>query len=271
VLTLSPVVPAEAAGPWHGQVLDAETRGLIELALPLVLAMGAALVALEHWFPAHPIRPDVRWYVRALAINAVQVLVYLGVAHAWSRWGARASLDLAGRRLPAVAGALLAYVIFTFVVYWWHRARHASPLLWRIVHQFHHSPTRIQTLTAYYIHPLDMLVVLTISHLILFPLLGLDLEAAAWYMVITGCAGFFIHANIRVPRAVGYVFQTPEMHRVHHKTGHHAHNYADLVWWDMLFGTYANPRDAIDTCGFDEHTERQIVPMLAGVDLSRPR
>ena len=65
VLTLSPVVPAEAAGPWQGQVLDAETRGPIELALSLVLAMGAALVALEHWFPAHPIRPDVRWYVRA--------------------------------------------------------------------------------------------------------------------------------------------------------------------------------------------------------------
>ena len=112
-----------------------------------------------------------------------------------------------------------------------------------------------------------MLVVLTISHLILFPLLGLDLEAAAWYLVITACAGFFIHANIRVPRAVGYVFQ----HRLHHQTGHHAHNYADLVWWDMLFGTYANPRGSIDTCGFDEHTERRIVPMLAGIDLSRPR
>ena len=52
-----------------------------------------------------------------------------------------------------------------------------------------------------------MIVVLTISHLILFPLLGLDLEAAAWYLVLTGCAGFFIHANIRVPRAVGYVLR----------------------------------------------------------------
>src|SRR5262249_25803578 len=175
---------------------------MIGQALPLVLAMGTALVALEHWFPAHPIRPDVGWYVRALAINAVQVLVYLGVGHTWTRWGARASLDLVGGRLPAFTGALVAYVIFTFVVYWWHRARHASRLLWRIFHQLHHSPTRIQTLTAYYIHPLDMIVVLTISNLILFPLLGLDLEAATWYTVITGFAGFFIHANIRVPRAV---------------------------------------------------------------------
>jgi sterol desaturase/sphingolipid hydroxylase (fatty acid hydroxylase superfamily) len=166
---------------------------------------------------------------------------------------------------------LVAYVIFTFVVYWWHRVRHASPLIWRIFHQFHHSPTRIQTLTAYYIHPLDMIVVLTISNLILFPLLGLDLEAAAWYTVITGFAGFFIHANIPVPRAVGYVFQTPEMHRLHHKSGHHADNYADIVWWDMLFGTYANPRERIDACGFDEDSEREIVPMLAGIDLFRSR
>jgi sterol desaturase/sphingolipid hydroxylase (fatty acid hydroxylase superfamily) len=243
---------------------------MIALALPLVLAMGAALVVLEHLFPAHPIRPDVRWYVRATAINALQVLVYLGVESVWSRW-ALPSLALVGRRLPAVGGAVLAYVVFTFVVYWWHRARHASPLIWRLLHQFHHSPARIQTLTAYYIHPLDMIIVLTISHLILFPLLGLDLDAAAWYTVITGFAGFFIHANIRVPRAVGYVFQTPEMHRLHHKTGHHAHNYADIVWWDLLFGTYANPREPVDTCGFDEHTEREIVSMLAGVDLSRPR
>lgn len=233
------------------------------LALPLMLLSGAVLVALEHRFPAHDLDPQLEWYVRAALVNAAQLLVYAAVAYQWEDWGNRWSLGLMSDAAP-FAGACAAYFVFTFAIYWWHRARHASPLLWRVFHQFHHSPKRIQALTAYYIHPLDMFVGLTISNLILFPLMGVGVEAAAWYTLITGLAGFFIHANIRVPRAVGYVFQTPEMHRLHHKRGHHAHNYSDIVWWDMIFGTYANPLESIDTCGFDDASERKVLPLLLG-------
>ena len=109
-----------------------------------------------------------------------------------------------------------------------------------------------------------MTVTLFISNTIVFVLLGLNFAAAAWYTLITGFAGFFIHANIRVPRQVGYVFQTPEMHRLHHKVNHHANNYSDIVCWDMLFGTYCNPREDIDQCGFDEETETKVFQLLAG-------
>jgi len=236
------------------------------LALPLMLACGALMVALEHRVPAHELEPEPEWYVRALLVNAAQLLVFLGVGRLWEGWDERWSLHLMPGA-PPFAGACAAYFVFTFAIYWWHRARHASPLLWRVFHQLHHSPKRIQTLTAYYIHPLDMVVGLTIGNVILFPLLGLGVEAAAWYTLITGVAGFFIHANIRVPRAVGYVFQTPEMHRLHHKRGHHAHNYSDIVWWDMLFGTYANPREDIEACGFDDSSERKVLSLLLGREL----
>jgi sterol desaturase/sphingolipid hydroxylase (fatty acid hydroxylase superfamily) len=236
------------------------------LALLLMLLSGAALAALEHRFPAHDLEAEPEWYVRAILVNAAQLLVFVGVGHLWERWDDRWSLRLMSSAAP-FAGACVAYFVFTFAIYWWHRARHASPLLWRVFHQFHHSPKRIQTLTAYYIHPLDMFVGLSISNVILFPLLGVGVEAAARYTLITGLAGFFIHANIRVPRAVGYVFQTPEMHRLHHKRGHHAHNYSDIVWWDMLFGTYANPREDIGACGFDDSSERKVAPLLLGRDL----
>ena len=239
---------------------------IIALALPLTLLLGALLVALEHHFPAHDLEPEPRWYVRAVVVNAVQLLVFVAVGNLWEGWDDRWSLHLTSGA-PPFAGACVAYFVFTFAIYWWHRARHASPLLWRVFHQFHHSPKRIQALTAYYIHPLDMFVGLSISNIILFPLLGVNVEAAAWYTLITGLAGFFIHANLRVPRAVGYVFQTPEMHRLHHKRGHHAHNYSDIVWWDMLFGTYSNPREDIEACGFDEFSERKVVPLLLGRDL----
>ncbi|MGB5766953.1 MAG: sterol desaturase family protein, partial [Arenicellales bacterium] len=205
-----------------------------------------------------------QWYFRAIAINTLQLVVFYAVDAFWMGWSEGFSLFHLSNTWPPVAGALLAYFIFTFVIYWWHRLRHSSDFIWRYFHQFHHSPKRIQTLTAYYIHPLDMTVTLFISNTIVFVLLGLNFEAAAWYTLITGFAGFFIHANIRVPRQVGYVFQTPEMHRLHHKVNHHANNYSDIVWWDMLFGTYLNPHEDIDQCGFDEETETKVFQLLAG-------
>ena len=241
---------------------------MTEIALPLLLLLGLCIVLAEHFYPAHPIEPALEWYARALIVNAFQLLVFVGVDHVWRGWDEQWSLQLMPTASPLV-GALVAYFVFTFAIYWWHRARHGSPLLWRVFHQFHHSPKRIQTLTAYYIHPLDMFVGLSISNIILFPVLGLNLEAAAWYTLITGLAGFFIHANIRVPRAIGYVFQTPEMHRLHHRRGHHAHNYSDIVCWDMLFGTYLNPTHDIDLCGFDDVVEQQVAPLLLGREITK--
>jgi hypothetical protein len=34
--------------------------------------------------------------------------------------------------------------IFRIHTYWWHRARHDLNFLWRVCHQIHHSPARIE-------------------------------------------------------------------------------------------------------------------------------
>ena len=73
----------------------------------------------------------------------------------------------------------------------------------------------------------------------------------------------------RAPRQVGYVFQRPEMHRIHHEYGRHRNNYGDFVWWDMLFGTYENPPTFTSTCGFDDAREQMLLPMLAFQDVHR--
>ncbi len=241
---------------------------MTELALPLLYAIAGILLLLEHLFPAHPIKSEWRWYVRAALINAIVFAVFILVENIWSTHASSWSVFSLSKSLSAPLTALLAYFIFTFFAYWWHRLRHHSAFAWRVFHQLHHSPKRLQTLTAYYIHPLDMVADLTISNSLIYLLLGLNLEAAAWYILITGVAGFLIHANIRLPRWVGYVFQTPEMHRLHHKSGHHAQNYADIVWWDMLFGTYCNPHQDIEECGFSANKESKVIPMLLTQDLS---
>ncbi len=44
---------------------------------------------------------------------------------------------------------------------------------------------------------------------------------------------------------------------------------AYIAWWDMLFGTYRNPREFRATCGFDAEKEKQLLPMLGFRDVHK--
>ena len=63
------------------------------------------------------------------------------------------------------------------------------------------------------------------------------------------------------------VTQRPEMHRIHHRHGVHKNNYGDITWWDMLFGTYENPKEWTHTCGFDPDKEEKLLAMLMYQDV----
>jgi sterol desaturase/sphingolipid hydroxylase (fatty acid hydroxylase superfamily) len=175
---------------------------------------------------------------------------------------------LGGRVTPWVGGAI-AYFIATFVFYWWHRWRHRVDVLWLGFHQIHHSPQRIEVLTSFYKHPLEMMVNSIIGSLLVYSLLGLSLRAGAIYTFFTAAGEFFYHTNIKTPQWIGYFFQRPEMHRIHHEYAKHQNNYGDIVWWDMLFGTYENPREFKTSCGFDDEREQQLPAMLRFHDVHK--
>jgi sterol desaturase/sphingolipid hydroxylase (fatty acid hydroxylase superfamily) len=234
--------------------------------LPLIFATFAFCFVLERLAPGWPL-PRVRtWPLRVLAVNAVQLGVVLLAGLTWERWFSRA-IVLHLSTLPPLAGGLIAYFIATFVFYWWHRWRHESPLLWRLFHQIHHSPQRIEVITSFYKHPGEMIVNSIIGSVLVYALLGLTLEGGAIYTACTALGEFFYHTNVRTPRWVGYVFQRPEMHRIHHAYQRHKNNYGDIVWWDMLFGTYENPATIAPRCGFDDVREQRLAAMLAYRDV----
>ena len=93
--------------------------------------------------------------------------------------------------------------------------------------------------------------------------------AGGIYTLCTALGEFFYHTSVRTPRWVGFVFQRPEMHRIHHRYNRHRNNYGDITWWDMLFGTYENPKEWTHTCGFDDAKEQQLFKMLAYQDVHR--
>lgn len=238
--------------------------------LALIFAVFVFCFVLERIFPGWPL-PRVRtWPMRVLLINAAQLGVVLLAGVSWERWLSSTSLFRLSDHVSPAVGGLIAYFIATFVFYWWHRWRHESDLLWRLFHQIHHSPRRLEVITSFYKHPGEMVVNSILGSLLVYTLLGLSLEAGAIYTLCTALGEFFYHTNVRTPRWVGFFFQRPEMHRIHHQHGRHKNNYGDITWWDMLFGTYENPKEWRHSCGFDASKEEQLLQMLTYQDVHAP-
>jgi sterol desaturase/sphingolipid hydroxylase (fatty acid hydroxylase superfamily) len=221
---------------------------------------------LERLLPGWHLPAVKSWPARVIAVNAIQLGVVVLAGFTWERWLSNWSV-FSLSAWPAAAGGTFAYVIATFIFYWWHRWRHESPLLWRLFHQIHHSAQRIEVITSFYKHPGEMIVNSIIGSLIAYALLGLSPAGGAVYTLCTALGEFFYHTNVRTPHWIGYVFQRPEMHRIHHRFGRHRNNYGDIVCWDMLFGTYENPPMFENTCGFEDFREQQLLPMLAYADV----
>lgn len=163
-----------------------------------------------------------------------------------------------------MGGGIVGYLVITFIYYWWHRARHEIPLLWRWLHQIHHSAARLETITTFYKHPLEIFINSVLNSLILHVLLGITPAAATLAVAIAGIAELFYHWNMRTPYWLGFFIQRPESHRIHHQLGYHRNNYSDLPLWDILFGTFENAKSSPTQCGFTPQHDLRVWSMLLG-------
>jgi sterol desaturase/sphingolipid hydroxylase (fatty acid hydroxylase superfamily) len=235
-----------------------------------VLGVAIGMIVIEKIAPARR-WPAVRgWIPRALLLNAAQAGVVFLTGVTWDRWFPQMRLwDLSG--LGTVGEALTGYVLITFVYYWWHRGRHEIAFLWRWFHQVHHSPQRIEVITSFYKHPFEFIANGALSSFLLYAVLGVSPAAGALAVTMTGLAELFYHWNVRTPYWLGFVIQRPESHCIHHRDGWHRSNYSDLPIWDMLFGTFDNPRSYTAACGFGPEREPLLRDMLMGRDVHAPR
>ena len=70
------------------------------------------------------------------------------------------------------------------------------------------------------------------------------------------------------PYWTGFFFQRPESHCVHHQKKLHKYNFSDLPLWDILFGTFRNPKIWDADCGFENDAELNVVDMLMFKDVN---
>ncbi len=236
----------------------------------LVPVTYLAMLGIEARFPARQFPPIPYWRLKGFCFLTVQgllaTLTPLVIPEHWL--AAHRLINLEG--LGVVGGAMLGYAVVSLVSYAWHRSAHTFSPMWRLFHQIHHSPQRVDMSGAALFHPLETVAFLLIGALVTTLVLGLDPVAAALTGYIAAFYGYFQHMNIRTPRWLGFIIQRPEAHCIHHQRDVHAYNYGDLPVWDMLFGTLRNPVGFEGAVGFDQPATNRLGAMLGFVDVNEP-
>ena len=229
----------------------------------IALGLFAGFALLELISRGRSFPPVTMWRLKGSAFT----LLYFALATAaplfWDGWLGEHRL-FAADTLPLWVQLLGGFFALEFGIYAWHRTMHNTPVLWRWFHQMHHSAERVDIWGALYFHPFDTLGFTFVGGLALVLGFGISADAAIIINVVATFMGLFQHANIKTPQWVGYLVQRPESHSYHHERGVHARNYGDLPLFDIIFGTFFNPKEFNGEVGFYEGGSRRVGEMLVG-------
>ena len=153
-------------------------------------------------------------------------------------------------------------------IYWWHRANHEVPLLWRF-HEVHHLDTFLDTTSALRFHAGEVLLSALVRAGVIF-VLAVPLAHVVVFETLIVLAAIFHHSNVNLPerleRILSWLIVTPSIHWVHH----HAvradtdSNYSTVLSvWDRLFTTRSpnrrQPDMPIGVEGRDEEVLTRLV------------
>ena len=133
----------------------------------------------------------------------------------------------------------------------------------------HHSAERLDTFGAFYFSFFDMIGFTFLGSICLALLVGVTPQAVTIMLLGTMFLGVFQHTNIRTPHWLGFIVQRPESHTVHHARGIHGYNYSDLPIFDMMFGTFRNPKTYEHDTGFYDGASSRLLDMLAFRDINK--
>ncbi|MFZ5842887.1 MAG: sterol desaturase family protein [Pseudomonadota bacterium] len=234
-----------------------------------VIGIYLALIGLEALFPGRPLPAVKGWRLRGLAAFVVYFLLSSYLPLLWTEWLLQWQwFDLT--ELNTAAGVVAGLLVYEAGAYVWHRSMHRFNVLWRGLHQMHHSAERLDAYSAFWFSPLDMVGWTALTSLCLTVIVGLSAEASTITLLILTLLAVFQHTNLRTPQWLGYLVQRPESHSHHHARGVHNANYADLPVFDLLFGTFNNPADFADATGFYDGASKRIGDMLRFRDVSEP-
>jgi sterol desaturase/sphingolipid hydroxylase (fatty acid hydroxylase superfamily) len=145
--------------------------------------------------------------------------------------------------LSPLAKRIAAVLLLDYTLWWWHRANHQVPLLWRF-HAIHHADRDLDVSTAVRFHIGEMSFAALFRAAQIVAIGASEEDVAAWQRLLLP-AIFFQHSNLRLPEELDAILArlfivTPRMHGIHHSDVQNEtdSNWSSLFpWWDRLHGT----------------------------------
>lgn len=137
-------------------------------------------------------------------------------------------------------------MFFTDLVqYWFHRAFHEIPWLWRF-HAVHHSAKHMDWIAGSRMHLFEIILLRAFTTLPMY-LLGFAESALYGYIFFVYLSSVFVHSNLKFSFGIlQYIMATPRFHHWHHGIDKEAINVNYAVHFpvlDRLFGSYHFPQD----------------------------
>jgi len=165
-------------------------------------------------------------------------------------------------------GLLIDIVILDLWIYWWHRANHRLPILWRF-HRVHHLDQWLDVTSAVRFHFGEVFLSALVRSVVIL-CLGIPLVSVIIFEGLILINAGFHHSNIRLPvkleRVMSCVVITPSIHWVHH----HAiqldtdSNYGTIFsFWDRVFGSKSKNNRTLDMIiGLDERSDKSFTQLM---------
>ena len=137
-------------------------------------------------------------------------------------------------------------MFFTDLVqYWFHRAFHRIPWLWRF-HAVHHSAKHLDWIAGSRMHFFEVVLLRAFTTLPMY-VLGFSEPALYAYIFFVYLISVFVHSNLRFRfRWLQHFMATPRFHHWHHGIDKEAIDINFAVHFpilDRLFGTYYLPEE----------------------------
>ena len=171
-------------------------------------------------------------------------------------------------------------MLLDLLIYWWHRANHRLPLLWRF-HQVHHLDRFLDTTSALRFHFGEVLLS-ALARAAVIVLLDIPIASVLVFETLVLVAAIFHRSSLRLAagfeRTRARVVITPSIHWEHHHAPRSDtdSNYGTIFsFWDPLFASRsATPRSpgmpiGVDTCGEQRLARLLLRPFAAETPRSK--
>lgn len=218
-----------------------EIEQLLEYKGWLVSGAFVLLFMFEHLRPAarassHPVRR----IIKNLLFWPVNIGLSLAVIFPVSYFAANNALWVRPDWLSGILGVALSILLLDLFIYFWHRAVHEIPFLWRF-HEVHHLDEHLDTTSAIRFHFGEIFFATFVRAFVII-VFAVPFSTVVLFEILLQGFTLFHHSNIALPArfesALSRIIITPSLHWVHH----HAirqdtdSNYGTIFsFWDRVF------------------------------------